>query len=206
LKDAEYMCFGLGGGSAPPPLYVANDTEGCVSVIQGGWDGKPPSIRTIGTKGTGRGQLQRAAGVAVDGAGRVFITDFERHCVVVFHSSDGRFLFEFGARGKGAGEFERPDGIAVPEDGRQIFVADKDNHRICMFDGEGRFMRQFGSLGSGDGHLKLPARLGLDEGRGHVYVSDHRNHRVCVFDVASGRFVRSFGQKGQRRRPTQFAS
>jgi DNA-binding beta-propeller fold protein YncE len=132
----------------------------------------------------------------VDRAGRVFITDIIRDCVVVLNSSDGRFLFEFGGKGSGAGQFDGPTGIVLSEDGQQIFVVDQGNHRVCMFDGNGKFLKTFGSQGAGDGQLYGPVGIGFDEGRSEVFVADMDNHRVCVFDVRSGRFVRSFGRCG----------
>lgn len=69
--------------------------------------------------------------IALDGSGRLWVTDFNGLMVRTF-SSTGTPLFSFGGYGTGPGKFIGPSGIAIDGDGT-IYVADKHNHRIQIF-------------------------------------------------------------------------
>ena len=94
--------------------------------------------RVIGSLGSGRGQLQYPADVAVDSVGNVYVADFFGNKVVKY-DTDGSVVMEFGSEGKGAGQFEGPSGIAVMPDG-SIWVADQLNDRLEQFTAAGTYM------------------------------------------------------------------
>jgi len=94
--------------------------------------------RVIGSLGSGRGQLQYPADVAVDSAGNIYVADFFGNKVVKY-DSDGSVVMEFGSEGKGAGQFEGPAGIAVMPDG-SIWVADQLNDRLEQFTATGDYV------------------------------------------------------------------
>lgn len=94
--------------------------------------------RTIGSLGSGRGQLQYPADVATDSAGHIYVADFFSDKVVKYASS-GSVLLEFGTEGAGAGQFEGAAGIAVTADGN-IWVADQLNNRIEEFSAAGKYL------------------------------------------------------------------
>lgn len=60
--------------------------------------------------------LGEVSGLAIDAAGRVYVTDFQDPRVVVF-SSDGRKLAIIGRKGAGPGEFTAPTGPVFGADG-----------------------------------------------------------------------------------------
>ena len=94
--------------------------------------------RVIGSLGSGRGQLQYPADVAVDDVGNIYVADFFGNKVVKY-GADGSVVMEFGSEGKGAGQFEGPAGIAVTPDG-SIWVADQLNDRLEQFTAEGTYV------------------------------------------------------------------
>ena len=94
--------------------------------------------RVIGSLGSGRGQLQYPADVAVDSAGNIYVADFFGNKVVEY-GNDGSVVMEFGSEGKGAGQFEGPAGIAVTPDG-SIWVADQLNDRLEQFTATGTYV------------------------------------------------------------------
>lgn len=94
--------------------------------------------RVIGSLGSGRGQLQYPADVAVDSAGNIYVADFFGNKVVKY-GADGSVLMEFGSEGKGTGQFEGPAGIAVMPDG-SIWIADQLNDRLEQFTAAGLYV------------------------------------------------------------------
>ncbi|HIN25367.1 MAG TPA: 6-bladed beta-propeller, partial [Dehalococcoidia bacterium] len=53
-------------------------------------------------------------GVAVDGAGRLFVSDWGNHRILVF-SQYGEFIGEWGTEGSDDGQFQNPYGLAVDD-------------------------------------------------------------------------------------------
>ena len=84
-----------------------------------------------GSFGSGPGQFNSPQGIAVDGAGNVYVTDTYNHRVEVF-DSNGAFLTQWGGYGSADGQFYRPMGIGVGPDGR-IYVGDTWNGRVQVF-------------------------------------------------------------------------
>jgi len=124
------------------------------------------AIVPLGQFGEGPGDqaglLDPALGVAVDGAGRVYVSELNR--ISVF-SPRGAFLRAFGkdvVPGNANGDFEQctttcKDGVRGGEEGALdgaagiatdaegvLYVAEAVNRRISVFDQQGRFLRAFG--------------------------------------------------------------
>jgi hypothetical protein len=72
----------------------------------------------------------RISGIAVDGAGRMFVADNEAHTVRIF-SPDGKFIRAIGRSGQGPGEFVEPCCIALRGD--TLWVRDGGNARYDVF-------------------------------------------------------------------------
>ena len=210
------------------PIKVAIGSIDCVYVLnrgmEGSFGGAPMEPRVFGVRvgkfavgdtagdeefvtefsgyGEGDGQLSWPAGMALDSAENVYVTDEWLNRVVVF-DENGRFLGHWGSAGRGDGEFNRPSGIAVDRDDR-VYVVDSLNHRVQKLTTEGVFLGAWGSRGGGEGELDSPWGIGVDDS-GDVYVADHKNHRVQKFS-AEGGFEAQFGVygsgAGELNRPT----
>jgi sugar lactone lactonase YvrE len=140
--------------------------------------------------GTGTAaQFNGPVGVAVDGAGNVYVADvFNNRIrkitpegVVSTLAGNGHADFADGI-GKAA-RFNRPDGVAVDGAGN-VYVADRANHSIRKITPEGvvstlagngysDFADGTGTAARFDGN----AGVGVD-GAGNVYVADTFNHRI----------------------------
>lgn len=136
-----------------------------------------------GRHGTGPGEFDAPAGIALDSDGDIYVSDLYNHRIQKFDAS-GRFLAQWGGKGRTSGRFRYPAGLAVGERG-EVFVADAFNNRVQVFTSEGRHLRQWGGIGFGlggswPGWFHLAKEVALDRA-GDVYVADAFNGRVQKF-------------------------
>jgi uncharacterized protein (TIGR03663 family) len=188
-------------------LYVAD--SGSHRILKTGPDGGPQGGSQGGPEGEvllewGRqtpaeqvppepGTFQEPWGLAVDGAGHVYVADTWNHRIQKFDAG-GRFLLEWGTGGvrdEGPEKMWGPRAVAIGTGG-QVYVADTGNRRIAAFDSTGQFLYDFDS----QGEALLDEPVGLAVGRdGSVYVADTWNARVAVFS-ADGQFITSWPVEG----------
>jgi DNA-binding beta-propeller fold protein YncE len=171
-------------------LYVADDRNNRIEVINVagpapvflgafGWDVVPGGtpgfeICTVATTcqpgqiaSTGNpGQVRQPFGVALDGAGRLYVADSKEDRIVVFDvSGTPAPLAAFGW------------GVATGAPGFEVCTTS------C----------QLGTIGGGAGQFHEPTDVGLDAA-GRLSVTDSLNNRISVFDVSgTPAFVHSFG-------------
>jgi hypothetical protein len=88
-------------------------------------------IGSLGGQDRGDGQFIEPSGVAVDGAGNVYVADTNNNRIEKF-ASDGTFLAKWGSRGGGDGQLDLPSGIAVDRAGT-VFLTEPGNDLIKMF-------------------------------------------------------------------------
>ena len=161
--------------------------------------------------------LNWPAGVAVDGAGNVYIADRGNDRIRrvdgagVITTIAGTGVRGFSGDGGPAVEakLDGPSGIAVDGAGN-VYIADRGNDRIRRVDGAGVITTIAGTgvRGfSGDGGPAVEAKLdgpsGIAvDGAGNVYIADYNNHRVRRVDGAgiittiAGTGVRGFSGDG----------
>jgi DNA-binding beta-propeller fold protein YncE len=132
-------------------------------------------LGTWGTPGLAPGQFNRAEGVCVDAADRIYVADSCNHRIQVF-SSDGKFLRAYGHAGTAAGEMSYPYDIRVDEQGRQ-YVCEFGNSRIQVFDAQDHSLEVIGRAGGEPGEFNNPWSMAFDS-KGNLYVADSQNHRV----------------------------
>jgi len=136
-------------------------------------------IRTLGE----REKLNFPNGIAVDGAGNVFVADSSNGRLLMF-DAQGTVRGQIG-RGAGQGNLGLPRGLAVDESGR-VFVADASGQGVFIFhapSGDSRRLQYIGFIGgqgAADGQFQYPNSAAIDA-RGRVYVADTFNDRVQVW-------------------------
>jgi sugar lactone lactonase YvrE len=135
----------------------------------------------------------RPAGVAVDDAGLVYVSNWNQNQIVV-HSPEGQRVRAWGKAGTAAGEFRLPGGLAFGKGG-SLYVADSGNARIQQFTAAGVFLRAWGELGGGPGLFGAGTEPGT-RFAGPQFVSVDRRGRVYATDTASCR-VQRFSANGQ---------
>lgn len=151
--------------------------------------------RQLGSPTAGDQQLLNPYGVAVDGAGDVYVTDPGAHVLKKF-TSGGKYLSRWGGFGIDPGKFDFPAAVAVDARGN-VFVVDTGNNRIQQFTRAGAFVRQWGETGTGDGQFKSPSGVAVGPD-GSVYVVDHENNRVQRF-TPNGAYLGQWGKTGTER-------
>lgn len=165
-------------------LAVADSGRGLVHLL----DLQRRRYRAVAA--AGKAVLRCPIGVALDGAGGVFVSD----------SALAR-VFRLSLRGEVLGEVEtpwvRPTGIAYDRRRRLLHVVDTGVHAVRVFAVEPsgfRLVRTLGARGEGRGSFNFPTHVALGPD-GTAYVTDSLNHRVQIFGP-DGRLTGSFGQAG----------
>ena len=180
------------------PWGIAVGRNGLIFVADSGrhqvhvFDKQRKHIRSFGQQGSGNGQLDHPAGIAVDSDNRLYIGSQNNNRIEVVEN-DGTYVRQIGAA-----HLSQPWGVTVHN--KHVYVTEKGNHRISVFTLDGQLIRTIGSRGSGPGQLSTPTAVAFapDE-EGDMYVTDYSNSRVQVFS-ANGVYQRQFG-KGHLRYP-----
>ena len=131
--------------------------------------------------------LQRPQGVAVDDAGRIFVSDISRQAVLVFDPVAGRLRILKQARPEVP--FRTPVGVAADGQGG-VLVADAELGAVFRLGADGQ---PRGVIGQAE--LARPTGVARDPISGRIYVSDTRRHQIVVFD-RDGRFLDHWGRRG----------
>ena len=172
-------------------LLIVSERDGhCITIL-----GKEAKIRSFGSQGTGRGQLNCPEDVAVSSKGTILVADRNNHRIQEF-TMDGKCISCIGTEGNGPLQFCYPQGIAVNRTTGQVVVTDYGNHRVQVLNSNLTFSHLFGTEGSGQGQFKRPIDVAVDN-EAFVYVADCGNHRIQKFTI-KGQFVCSFGTKGSQ--------
>jgi sugar lactone lactonase YvrE len=177
-------------------VYVADTTnhrirkiapDGAVTTLAGPTQPGYAAGYTDGPAAEAR--FQSPHGVAVDGAGTIYVADTDNHCIRKI-TPDGTVTTLAGTNEAGytdgpgtQARFSYPAGIAVDDEGN-VYIADTANHRIRQIapDGTVTTLAGSGQPGNADG-LAAEAQFRAPEGvtvdtRGNVIVADTGNHRI----------------------------
>ena len=110
------------------------------------------------------GRLFMPVNLALDGSGRVYVSDLAACRVKVF-DPEGKYLRTIGSQGDLPGQFARPKGLAVDRAGR-LFVVDAASQTCQIFDADGKILLSFGEPAGNPEEdiaaLNLPAAVCLD--------------------------------------------
>jgi len=124
-------------------------------------------LKSFGGYGANNGQFSNPSGVAVDGEGRIIVSDQSNNRVQIFDKNETH-LKSFGGSGANNGQFQNPYGVAVDGEGR-IIVSDRNNHRVQIFDKNGNHLKSFGGSGANNGQFSNPRGVAVD-GEGRIIV------------------------------------
>ena len=194
--------MGYGDGQFQEPWGIAVDDDGRVYVADT-WNHRVQVFESDGTflyKWGEYGQttsgdtwlLYGPRDIALDGEGRVYVTDTGNKRVMVYDQA-GNFLDQWGSEGILPGSFSEPVGIDVDAEGK-IYVADTWNQRIQVFGPDFAFLREWQvSAWYGQSVVNKPY-LAVDA-ENRVYVTDPEGYLVIVFS-SDGELQATFGGYG----------
>jgi sugar lactone lactonase YvrE len=174
---------GMEPGQLDAPVGVATDALGRVYLADAG----DSSIEKFTASGGpllsfGDAWLEKAAGIAVDRGGGIYVAEGNR--VQVFWPEGDRLHVTYGG-------LVGAVAIAVDADGA-YYVADRTECRVVAFDNRGRMIHTWGKRGTGDGEFEDPTSVAVGPD-GIVYVADSGGARIQNFS-RDGVWVSSIGE------------
>jgi tripartite motif-containing protein 71 len=185
-------------GLKPSTTYhfrvVATSVEGTTLGSDQAFTTKPAFefLASIGSAGSGNGQLSYPRGIAVDASGNIWVADDGNNRVQKFNSK-GEYLAKFGTKGSGNGQLNLPTDVAITTGG-DLWVTEAVNHRVQKFNSKGEYLAKFGTEGSGNGQFYEPSGIAI-AANGDLWVTDSQGERMQQFN-SSGTFIKSVGSYG----------
>jgi DNA-binding beta-propeller fold protein YncE len=148
------------------------------------WVADTGNNRAIHLGGTGAvlgtiGGLSAPRGIAVDGAGNVFIANGNSSRVEKY-SPAGVLHATIATAGSGATNVKGPYGLHLAG-GDRLYVADAGNNRVLVLTTSGAPVGAFGTAGSGGGQLSGPHGVAVSAASGDVAVADFANNRISIW-------------------------
>jgi DNA-binding beta-propeller fold protein YncE len=122
--------------------------------------------------------------VAVDGQGRVWMSDTGNSRLLVF-DNQLKFIRAIGSRGTNDLQFQEPFGLAVDAQG-DIYVADRLNFRIQVIAPDFTLLRQFKVDGWEAGQINQEPYLAVDNGHHWLWITDPTHNRVLRYGLKGG--------------------
>ena len=126
-------------------------------------------VRSIGSRGSGRGEFKFPFDVKFDTAGNMYVGNGR----VQVMDSSGRFIQEFGQ-----GKLSRPSGLLIAD--KYVYVSTFSGHCIIVYETSGQYVTSFGRRGENEGEFSRPFCITscVD---GFIHVCDYCNRRVQIF-------------------------
>ena len=154
------------------------------------------AVEFYGSRGTGAGQFNFPAGIAVDKSGILFVADVYNHRVQ--RITPDLNVSIIGSRGSGRMQFLAPTAVAVDAE-RAFYVVEQGNHRVQKFSAEGVLQLVFGRMGNRPGEFQGPMGICVAL-NGDILVADTGNGRVQRFSRA-GQYLSTMGAAGSLQPP-----
>ena len=167
-------------------LLKSTKEFGFVKMKDDTYGNKTTPIRTIGRRGTEKGELDTPHGIAINKKQNIYIADHGNSRIQIF-SMEGKFVNEFGK-----GDLSSPYAIAFHK--KWVFVSDWGLRSVAKFENTSFKL----IIRSVVGKLNYPFGLTVSN-EGEVLVADRNNHRVAVFNMEL-KLIREFG-KGKLKYP-----
>ncbi|KAJ8976518.1 hypothetical protein NQ317_009087, partial [Molorchus minor] len=160
---------------------VADRSNNRIQALLKVFNSRGQFLYKFGRQGSGPGEFDRPASVAVNPHGEIIVCDKDNHRVQMF-KADSTFIRDFGEKGNRNGQFNYPWDVACNALS-QIVVSDTRNHRIQLFTRDGLFLSKYGFEGPPYMWKQFDSPRGVCfTPSGAVLVTDFNNHRLVVVD------------------------
>lgn len=106
-------------------------------------------------------QLHMPTNLALDGKGRLYVSDTGAYRVQVYDGATGAYQRTVGEMGDNLGQFARVKGIAVDRESR-LYTADALTQVVQIFNEQGRLLTWFGQPSGSGAVQNLPAKVLVD--------------------------------------------
>ena len=140
------------------------------------------------------------AGVGVDGAGNIYVSDMTNARVMKWVPGASAGTVVAGGNGAwyGNNSLDYPDGLFVNPSGSYIWIADQNNNRIVRWSIPGAAVLVYGSgRGSAADQFLSPRGVFVDTANSNtIYVADSSNHRIQKWLPNANTGVTVAGQTG----------
>lgn len=144
-------------------------------------------LTTFGSKGTGNGQFEGPAGLAVNQSNsNAYIADCGNNRIQEL-KANGEFVRAFGSE-----QLSCPSAVALDSSGN-VWVTDIGKNRIVEYSATGSYIAAFGSIGTGQVQFKEP--IDLQVIGSYVYIADAGNNRVEILNL-KGEYQGQIGSEG----------
>ncbi len=137
-------------------LYVADIAGHCIDTFS---TASGHHLNVFGRIGSEPGRMYFPTGVAVDGGGRILVSDMMNARVQVF-DGQGQPVLSMGRPGNRYGDLGKPRHLAVGPD-QTIFIADMEFCHVHLFDKEGRLLMLFGGAEDRPGGTPMPVGVAV---------------------------------------------
>jgi DNA-binding beta-propeller fold protein YncE len=146
----------------------------------------PPVLRTSALPGQAPwAGIAEPRGIALDGQGRIWVTDFGHSRVAIFDASGGFLGAWGGVRGNGPYQLQDPADVSIRGDA--VYVADTWNGRVQRFTTAGKFQDTAATGLYGPRGVAIAAD-------GTVWIADSGNNRLAL--LQAGQPPRFVGKSG----------
>lgn len=140
-------------------------------------------------RGPDKKPILSPVGLAVGGAGEIYVTDSKLAQVFVIQpGGKAAVAIPLGA------ELGQPTGVAFDGQNQRLLVVDTAAHQVFAFGLDGKYLGTMGKRGDGPGEFNYPTLL-WRSAQGRLYITDSLNFRVQILE-ADGRFIGAVGKMG----------
>jgi DNA-binding beta-propeller fold protein YncE len=177
-------------GARPEPFGIAA-TDEVVAVTDASnhvvrvFDGWGAPIVKFGGYGRDPGHFDEPTGIAIDGAGHIYVADSQNNRIQKF-TSKGKFVTAWGTWGSRAGQFATPFDVAIEHD--HVYVSDLLNNRVQVFNASGVFLYQWArhppTAHEGQGMVHHPTAIAVSPRGGTTIVCEEVENRCQIFGEA----------------------
>jgi gliding motility-associated-like protein len=182
-------------GSTPVSTVNANTTPSIVTIAGGNGEGAAAN------------QLSRVFGVAVDGAGNVYVADMNNNRVQKWAPGATSGVTVAGGNGPGtaANQLNVPQGLFL-DAGGNLYIVDNSDRVLKWALGASSGITVAGGNGWGSGanQLENPQQIFVD-GIGNIYVADYTNQRIQKWVPGASSGITVAGGNGRGAAANQFS-